>query len=107
MRLAAMIMYQRARKLGSLRAAPEDFLAISELQLEAYAVSINSLSLVDEKCAWFTMPVSSENSVEVRFEVDSPINCHAITCDSPGNVGSFQNISPRTDTPWVNVTRRL
>lgn len=60
-----MVMYQRARKLGSLRTTPEDFLAISELQLEAYAVSINSLSLVDEKCAWFTMPVTLESNFEV------------------------------------------
>lgn len=65
-RLAALTMYQRARKLGNISSnGPEQFLNLAELQLEAYLVSINALSLIDPKSAWFVLPISAETGNEV------------------------------------------
>jgi hypothetical protein len=62
-------MYQRARKLGniitSIGHTPEQYIALAELQLEAYLVSINALSLIDPKSAWFVLPISAETGNEV------------------------------------------
>ena len=59
-------MYQRARKLGTVISNnPDQFLNLAELQLEAYTVCINALSLLDPKSAWFVLPISAENSNEV------------------------------------------
>lgn len=60
-----MTMYQRARKLGALPGGPTDFHALADLQLEAYAVSINALSLVESKSAWFSLPASDVGEREV------------------------------------------
>ena len=62
---ASSVMYQRARKLASLIDTPADFMSLSELQLEAYVVSINALFLIDSASAWFVMPVVSEHDREV------------------------------------------
>lgn len=58
-------MYQRARKLDTLASGPADFFSTAELQIEAYAISINALSLVDQKSAWFVIPASSDGDREV------------------------------------------
>ncbi|KAJ7783415.1 hypothetical protein B0H14DRAFT_3585053 [Mycena olivaceomarginata] len=50
-RNAALVMYQRARKLQD----PHCFRSF--VQKEAYMVAINSLSLVDQRNAWFLLPV--------------------------------------------------
>jgi nuclear pore complex protein Nup160 len=63
--IAARIMYQRARKLHGLFGDPSLVIPLAEEQLEAYMVSINSLSLLDQKNAWIVMPVSTENGHEV------------------------------------------
>lgn len=61
-------MYQRARKLGNaISNNPVQFLDLAELQLEAYLVSINALSLIDPKSAWFVLPISAESGNEVRI----------------------------------------
>ena len=61
-----MTMYQRARKLASLSSSnPEQFLSLGELQLEAYIISINALSLVDPKSAWIVLPYTADVSNEV------------------------------------------
>ncbi|CAL1702056.1 unnamed protein product [Somion occarium] len=65
-RNAAAVMYQRARKLGTLYDNPADFDALAELQLEAYVVSINALSLIDPASAWFVMPLTNGHDREPR-----------------------------------------
>lgn len=45
-------MYQRARKLQENAAQSTDVIALMEEQLDAYLLAINSLSLLDTKCAW-------------------------------------------------------
>jgi hypothetical protein len=49
---AARTMYQRARKLQENAVQSSDVIALMEEQLEAYLLAINSLSLLDTKCAW-------------------------------------------------------
>ncbi|KAF7301595.1 hypothetical protein MIND_00725000 [Mycena indigotica] len=59
-RSAALVMYQRARKLQDIIAS--DITAAPTLvsqQLQALTIAINSLSLVAQKNAWFLLPVSS------------------------------------------------
>ncbi|KAJ7477151.1 nucleoporin Nup120/160-domain-containing protein [Mycena galericulata] len=57
-RKAALVMYQRARKLQDLIASDISLSAtLSGQQKEAYMVAINSLSLVDRKNAWVLLPV--------------------------------------------------
>jgi nuclear pore complex protein Nup160 len=60
-------MYQRARKLYDLIGDPAHLLALAEEQLEAYAVAINSLALLDRPNAWIIMPITIENDREVRI----------------------------------------
>ena len=69
--IAALVMYQRARKLQHLINDPTSFSSLAEAQLEAYTVAINALSLVDEKNAWLVLPVPPEHVHEVRnFETN-------------------------------------
>lgn len=77
---AAMTMYQRARKLASLMRDPAEFHTIAELRLEAYTVSINALSLVDAKSAWFVLPAADE--------ADREVSTCFIICEHPGNACS-------------------
>ncbi|KAJ7672857.1 nucleoporin Nup120/160-domain-containing protein [Mycena rosella] len=57
-RSAALVMYQRARKLQDLIASDLSLSAtLAGQQQEAYMVAINSLSLVDLRNAWFLLPV--------------------------------------------------
>ena len=73
--LAASTMYQRARKLAQLAGnSPDHFIKLAELQLEAYVVSINALSLIDQKSAWLVLPVSVESGNEVRACVGERLN---------------------------------
>lgn len=59
-------MYQRARKLAqAAEARPDQFMKLAEQQLEAYVVSINALSLIDQKSAWIVLPISAESNREV------------------------------------------
>lgn len=67
----ASTLYQRARKLGSSNCKPDEFLFVAEMQLEAYAASMNALSLLDPKSAWFTLPISGESKDQVSIETKS------------------------------------
>ncbi|KAH8105506.1 nucleoporin Nup120/160-domain-containing protein [Cristinia sonorae] len=65
-RNAALTMYQRARKLSALSTDPAEFHSLAEMQLEACTVSINALSLVDPKSAWFVLPATDWGAREGR-----------------------------------------
>src|ERR1700733_15367140 len=56
--VAALTMYQRARKLHDLINDPSSLVVLAEEQLEAYLVAMNALSLLDRKSAWVSMPPS-------------------------------------------------
>lgn len=58
---AALVMYQRARKLATLAAEPSNFVPMAELQMEAYLGAVNALSLVDQKAAWIAIPLAAES----------------------------------------------
>ena len=58
---AALVMYQRARKLATLAVEPSNFVPMAELQLEAYLGAVNALSLVDQKVAWIAIPIAAES----------------------------------------------
>ena len=58
---AALVMYQRARKLATLAAEPLNFIPMAELQVEAYLGAVNALSLVDQKAAWIAIPLAAES----------------------------------------------
>ena len=58
---AALVMYQRARKLATLAVVePSNFVPMAELQMEAYLGAVNVLSLVDQKVAWIAIPLTPE-----------------------------------------------
>ncbi|KAF8574446.1 hypothetical protein K439DRAFT_1399027 [Ramaria rubella] len=59
-RNAAATMYQFARRLSSYMTSPEQFIALSEMQAQAYLVAMNALSLIDPKSAWISMPVTPD-----------------------------------------------
>ena len=63
--LAALVMYQRARKLGILASDPSNFIPMAELQIEAYLAAVNALSLVDQKVAWIAIPLAAESDYVV------------------------------------------
>ncbi|KAJ7087255.1 nucleoporin Nup120/160-domain-containing protein [Mycena belliarum] len=57
-RSAALVMYQRARRLQDLIASDISLsAALAGQQQEAYMIAINSLSLVDRNNAWILLPV--------------------------------------------------
>nr|GAT46227.1 predicted protein [Mycena chlorophos] len=57
-RSAALVMYQRARKLQDIVASdPSSASTLVSQQLNSLTIAINSLSLVDQKNAWFLLPV--------------------------------------------------
>ncbi|KAI0317893.1 hypothetical protein OF83DRAFT_1171570 [Amylostereum chailletii] len=60
-RNAALVMYQRARKLGALAKDPKQYLVLTDQQLEAYTVAMNALALLDQKNAWIVLPISYES----------------------------------------------
>jgi hypothetical protein len=94
---AALVMYQRARKISNLLGDPTNFSDLAELQLEAYVVAMNALSLLDQKNAWIAIPVS----VETGHEVHSPLNVSISLCsqvNSPGSGESCQNTYQRVNT---------
>ena len=62
-------MYQRARKLAAIMGDASSFVELAELQLEAHAVAMNSLALVDPKSQWITLPINVESGHEVRRPV--------------------------------------
>lgn len=39
---------------------------MAELQMEAYLAAVNALSLVDQKVAWITIPLTAEPDYLVR-----------------------------------------
>ena len=64
---AAATMYQRARRFATLtQGVFDDYTWLAQLQLEAYAVSINALSLIEAKSAWFILPITVVPTHEVR-----------------------------------------
>ncbi|KAI0063071.1 hypothetical protein BV25DRAFT_1907210 [Artomyces pyxidatus] len=56
-RNAALVMYQRARKLGAYTNDRAQYFHLAEQQLEAYVVAMNALNLLDQKNAWIVLPV--------------------------------------------------
>ncbi|GBE80373.1 hypothetical protein SCP_0300880 [Sparassis crispa] len=66
-RNAALTKYQRARKLASLFGDPANFIEIAELQLEAYVVGMNALTLTDQKNTWVILLVTAEFEHEVKY----------------------------------------
>jgi len=65
--IAAMTMYQRARKYDDLFGDnPQLLVQYAEEELEAYMITMNSLSLVDSKNAWFLMRWSANDVEQVR-----------------------------------------
>lgn len=63
--VAALAMYQRARKVQDLIYDPSTFDSLAEEQLDAYSIAINALSLVDPKNAWILLPITLESAHEV------------------------------------------
>lgn len=59
-------MYQRARKIQENAAQSIDVIALMEEQLEAYLLAINSLSLLDTKCAWIVTQAPSSVIIDVE-----------------------------------------
>lgn len=61
-RVAALAMYQCARKLHDIVTTSSALLAeLADEELEAYMIAMNSLSLVDPKNAWILIPGSVES----------------------------------------------
>lgn len=62
---AAATMYQFARRLTPLMEKSPQFSAIAEMQVQAYLVAMNALSLLDPKNSWITLPNPPEASLSV------------------------------------------
>ena len=60
--IAALAMYQRARKLAALSNAIDQtqYFPLVEQQLEALIISSNALALLDQKDAWVVLPLVPE-----------------------------------------------
>lgn len=98
-------MYQRARKLANVIGSnPDQFISLAEQQLEAFVVSINALSLIDPKSAWFVLPLSAETGNEVSA-CPSGLECTGRPASlSREKDGSCPNISRSPSMLRANVT---
>lgn len=96
--LAALTMYQRARKLHDLVGDPAQLLALAEEQLEAYMVAMNSLALIDRPSAWFLIPMTTDNGLEV---CTPSLSCTVmlIKIGSQGKGASYQRTYQSQNTP--------
>ena len=104
--LAALTMYQRARKLQGLITDAVSFASLAEDQLEAYSVAINSLSLVDQKNSWVLLPISPDITHEVSiFPVHVSTEC-LLTTASLGKKGNFHDIFLKAGILPGNLTRK-
>lgn len=65
-RSAALTMYLHSRKLGDLIGTPETYERLAQMQADDLLVSINALSAVEPRNAWFTIPFISETGRENR-----------------------------------------
>lgn len=103
--LAALTMYQRARKLANVIGSnPDQFISLAEQQLEAFVVSINALSLIDPKSAWFVLPLSAETGNEVSA-CSSGLECRGRPASlSRAKDGSYPNISRSPSMLRANAT---
>jgi len=73
---AARTMYLQARKLGDKISDADDYELLSTMQIQALLVAINSLSLVEPRNAWFTIPLAADTGREVRKpHADSSAHC--------------------------------
>ena len=90
------------------------FAELADLQLEAYAVAMNALALVDSKSQWFTLPIVSETGREVRSSLHWEhcmlfLKVLANPPSFPLSLASAENCpstSQRTSTHWVSGTLR-
>lgn len=57
-------MYMRARKLQEISGGPHDMISLNDDQMESYLLAINSLSLLEEKKAWFIVQTFVNNAHE-------------------------------------------
>lgn len=86
------------------------FAELADLQLEAYAVAMNALALVDSKSQWITLPIVSETGREVRSSLHWEycllfLRSLANPPSFPSSLASAENYrstSQRTNTHWVS-----
>jgi hypothetical protein len=100
--LAALVMYQRARKISSILGEPSNFPNLAGLQLEAYVVAMNALSLLDQKNAWIAVPVVAETGHEVSSCIRL-LQFPLIPAYSYERDGGFPNTSQKINILLENV----
>ncbi|KAL4082055.1 nucleoporin Nup120/160-domain-containing protein [Scleroderma yunnanense] len=61
---AARTMYMHARKLQEISGSSADMISLMGDQMESYLLAINSLSLLEEKKAWFIVQTFTNNGHE-------------------------------------------
>ncbi len=104
---AALTMYQRARKLEALMGDASAFAELADLQLEAYAVAMNALALVDSKSQWITLPIVIETGREVGALLHWACLLFLLRYSSSlASAENCQNTSQRISTHWASGTLR-
>lgn len=68
-------MYMRAHKLQRISGSSAEIASLREDQMESYLLAINSLSLLEEKKAWFVVQANTNNGhdLQVSLPDDSAI----------------------------------
>lgn len=59
-------MYMRALKLQEISGSPAEMIPLINDQMESYLLAINSLSLLEEKKAWFIVQTFTDNDYETE-----------------------------------------
>ncbi|KAI5985353.1 nucleoporin Nup120/160-domain-containing protein [Pisolithus albus] len=82
-RSAARTMYMRVRKLQEISGSPAEMSSLMDDQAESYLLAINSLSLLEEKKAWFVVQTLANNVHELEVSCDGSeiIDLHALRFD--------------------------
>lgn len=102
--IASLTMYQRARKIHSLLTNNPGLLpTLASLELDAYMIASNALSLVDPKNAWVLIPAIDNQNVPVGMASISLLQ-KLIGLSSSRSQGNSLSIFPRTDIRLENTT---
>ncbi|KAI6004184.1 nucleoporin Nup120/160-domain-containing protein [Pisolithus albus] len=106
-RSAARTMYMRARKLQELSGSPAEMSSLMDDQAESYLLAINSLSLLEEKKAWFVVQTLANNVHELESRKRRKLIQNLPSCSASGGSEIIDLHALRFDYALLSAKKRL
>lgn len=106
-RSAARTMYMRARKLQEISGSPAETSSLMDDQAESYLLAINSLSLLEEKKAWFVVQTLANNVHELESRKRRKLIQNLPSCSAGGGSEIIDLHSLRFDYALLSAKKHL